>query len=208
MLQSTVKAQAKPKHRPKTSKWTCTLCSTTMTWKDITQHKQGKKHIAALAKIDETFRAKMESECFRAVACDPQDTSIMSGDVQAIPTAKSSIQYQTPRIEASALPGSTPVGTITSSKSAMKAQKNKGKTAARSKQVTKSINTPPISIEVNNGQLVGEYNGWFIDSFGSLDYSICDKDCGWCGTCMDTWSYESVLLSLFQYYSHIEMKQV
>ena len=142
--------------------------------------------MAALAKGDKTLR--LRSECFKAGVYDAQDTGVKGGNVQAVLTPTSSFQF--PKSEASASPSSTAMGAINSS------------TSSKPKKAIKSTVPPPISAEVDDWQLEGEGIGWFIDPFpsntyiSSLDYSICDKDCGWCGTCMDNVSLEYVLLFL------------
>jgi len=137
--------------------------------KDITAHKQGKRHMAALAKVDETLPVKLKSEYFKAGAYDPEDTGVKSS---------------------------------TFSQSSTKAQKKNGKTAAKPKKGIKSIVPPPTSAVVDDQRLDGEHNGSFPSNtyIGSLDYSICDRDCGWCGQCMDDVSLEYISLFLLYYY--------
>lgn len=127
-----------------------------MTLKDATAHKQGRRHIAALGKIDETLGVELEPE-----SSAPPGFSVMGSKECKM-----------------------------SSKSLRGAKKMKEKTTLEPKSTVKKIVPPPISADLVDAQLDTEHTGWFMDSFPSdtynnPDYSICDKDCGWCGRCMD-----------------------
>lgn len=192
MTLGTAKGKAGPQHSRYTSKWTCTLCSTVMAQKDIAPHKQGKRHIAALRKVDETLREKFNSECFKVGGYNHEGISVKSGNGQAGPTATSSSPFPPPKTEASAPPAPNARGKVKSSapsKSQTKGQKKKGKAA--SKKGVKSNIPPSFPGGVGNRQLDDENDGSFMNPFpydsdiDNLDWSICDKDCGWCGKCMD-----------------------
>jgi len=217
VLQATAEAKAEPPKPPNTSKWTCTLCLTTMTPKNITAHKQGKRHMAALAKVDKTLSVKSKSECSKAGAYDAKDTGVSGSNIQTMPTATSFFHFNSPTPEARVPPAFTIIGkskSATFSKSPTKAQKKNRKTAAKPKEKIKSVVPPPIRAEIDDWQLDGKRNGWFIDSFpsythiSSLDYSICDKDCGWCGKCMDDVSLEyDLLFLLYCYYTLVNSSE-
>lgn len=187
MLQSTAKAPPRP---PKKPKWTCTVCLTTMSPKDSTAHEQGKRHTAALAKLD------------KAGAYTAKHTEANGANVKVVPPTLS------PKSEASAPPAPTATRTTTtsspSSKPRAKAPKKKGKPTVKPNQATAGAGPPgagppPTSADPYYGRQPSwdRDEGWFDDPFssygvyvGSQDYSICDKDCGWCGRCMGELSYE------------------
>ena len=165
--------------------------------KDVTAHQQGRRHMVALAGIDETIRAEVEADCFKIEGYDAEDTSVKSGRVPAATSFQS-------EPEASAAPASTIQGMVESPASsktgtrAQKKKKKKGKSTAQPKKVAKGIVPPPRLAESDGSQFDEEDIGYFVDSypsdtyFSDLDYSICDKDCGWCGKCMDGVSFEYV----------------
>ena len=95
MLQAAAEAKAEPQEPLNKSKWTCTLCLTTMAPKDITAHKQGKRHMAALAKVDGTLPVKLKSECFKAGAYDAEDTGVKSSMFSQSPTKAQKINGKT-----------------------------------------------------------------------------------------------------------------
>lgn len=178
---TTTEVEAEPPSPPKESRWTCTLCLTTMSSSDATAHKKGKRHRAAVVK---------------------------AVNLQSVPTARPSLQHNSPMPEPGARPtppdieetkSSTPV----KSSAKAKKKKNKGNTTAKSKKSTKGTVPPSFSADGYDWQ-VQSYSGSSYDSstcntyFNSddLDWSVCDKDCGWCGKCMDG-AILYVLLSLY-----------
>jgi len=172
-----------------------------MTPKDMTAHKQGRRHMAALAKVDERPQVELESGCIQ----DVKDTSVKGSNAQAVATATSS--RSSPRKPGpSAPPASTVMGMVestTPSESPRRARKKKGKTAVGPKKEIHRVVALPNMTEANDPQPDAEHTGWFYDPFPSNtyvsnhDYSICDQDCGWCGKCMDDVSLKYVLLSRF-----------
>lgn len=169
-----------------------------MTLKDVTAHRQGRRHIAASAKIGEALGVEGGSDCFKAEASTAKDTSAKAGNAQVVAAATSS-QTSTRKLKSSAPPCSSAMGSKegnTSSKPFRGAQKGKGKTTLEPKSTIKKIFPPPIAANLVDAQLDTEYTGWFMDSFPSdtyidnPDYSICDKDCGWCGRCMNDMALE------------------
>ncbi|KAL9098152.1 MAG: hypothetical protein Q9163_006133, partial [Psora crenata] len=139
---------------------------------DITSHKQGKQHKLALARVDETLRVDLESNCFKEETFDPKYTGGKGGNGQAAPTATS--PNPNPQKSGSSAPhASTDAGTAEASKPPRRAQKKKGKAPAKPRQF--------------GGQHARWVTGFSqIDTYTEdVDYSICDKGCGWCGRCMD-----------------------
>ena len=156
MLQAAAKAKAEPPGPPKNSKWTCKLCLITIAPKDITAHQQGKRHLAALAKVDESSRAKLNSDCSRAGAYDTADTGVKRGNIKAVPKSTSSSQSTSQKPEASARPPSATRGTIKASSSfnhPPKTQKKKEKATTNPKKATKNAVPPPNSAEIHDQQL-------------------------------------------------------
>ena len=54
----------------KGSRWVCTLCSVTMTAKDVMPHKAGRRHTMALSEVCQESREQVESECFQEKATE------------------------------------------------------------------------------------------------------------------------------------------
>lgn len=164
LMTATTSAEANPLSPPNKPNWTCTICHITMSLINSTTHEKGKRHMKALAKID---------------------------NVQSGPTAMPSLQPNFPYLEPSGPFPAFAIGgtkTSTSSKSPPKARRKKAHATANSSQRIVPPSVPAYADDWQRDEERYEYlyyssscNG-YIDN---LDYSICDRDCGWCGECND-----------------------
>ncbi len=154
--------------------------------------------MAALAKIDKALGVESLSDCFKAEGSDAKNTSVKAGNSQVVTTATSS-QTKHGKPESSAPPSSAAMGSkkrTKSSKLPKGTQKLKETTKAEPKTNFNKRVPPPVFANLINLQPGPEHTGWFIDLSSSniyndsLDYSICDQDCGWCGRCMDDMTHE------------------
>ena len=182
---TTTEVEAKPPTPPNESGWTCTLCITTMSSNDAIAHKNGKRHMAAVVK---------------------------AGNLQSVPTARPALQHNSPKPEPGArstapdIEKAKPLSPVESPAKAKKKEK-KGNTPANSKKSTKG--TVPPSFLVDRYDWQGQSDWECSRSFNysstrntyinscNRDWSICDKDCGWCGNCMNGMLIEYVLLYLY-----------
>ena len=179
---TTTEDEAKPLNKPNESRWTCTLCFTTMSSNDTTAHKKGKRHTAAVEK---------------------------ASNLHYVPTVTPSLEPNSPKREPSAPPTASAMDKtkpLSPSKSPAKAKKKKGNTGTNSKMITRGLVPPPISAYLDDWQSDEESSGSlhhpsFFDRYvNTPDYSICDKDCGWCGKCMNGVSVEYALLCLVPFW--------
>lgn len=165
LVTATTVAEANPPSSPDKANWTCTICHSTMSLNDSTTHEKGKRHIKALAKID---------------------------NVQSGPTATPSFQPNSPNPEPNALFAAFAIRgpkTSRSSKSLPKAQKKRAHTTANSRH---GIFPPRLPAYTDDWQRDQERYEYLYQSspcnanIDNLDYSLCDSDCGWCGECNDS----------------------
>ena len=110
-MTATTPTEANPPSSAENSNWTCTLCLITMSSKDSTAHKRGKRHMTALAKV---------------------------GEVQSGPMATPSLQPNFPYPEPDIAVAMGRTKTSTSAKSLAKVQKKKAHTTVFSKKTAKS----------------------------------------------------------------------
>ena len=235
---TTIEVEAKPLKSPHESRWTCTLCLTTMSSIDITPHKKGKRHMAAAAKavssqsVPMTTTTKVEAEppsppnesrwtctlCLSTMSSSDATAHkngkrhraavVKAGNLQSVPTARPSLQHNSPMPEPGARPTAPDIEetkSLTPVKSPTKAKKKKkkGNTTAKSKKSTKGSVPPSFSADGYDWQGQSDSGSSYGSStcntyFHSydLDWSVCDKDCGWCGKCMNG-AILYVLLSLY-----------
>ena len=151
------------------STWICTTCNRMMLKTQQQDHLAGKAHILRLKQVPST-----------ASNAPLQPTTAKEESLQAatITTTKSQ--------KAKAKPATKPQ------------QGNPGKVGSKSKKRRSgaaTISTYPLSeapyssdwgfvgFEQNWSGASSVYDGYY--SGGGDDYGLCDKDCGWCGHCMD-----------------------
>ena len=182
---TTTEVEAKPPKPTNESRWTCTLCLTTMSSNDATAHKKGKRHMAAVVK---------------------------AGNLQSVPTARPSLQHNSPKPEPGARPTAPDIEKTKSlapvkSPAKVKKKETKGNTPANSKKSTKGTVPPSFSADGYDWQ--GQSDWECSDSSNylstcnthinscNLDWSIRDEDGGWYGNCMNGVSIEYVLPYLY-----------
>lgn len=117
-MTATTPAEANPPSPPpENSNWTCTLCLITMSSKDSTAHKRGKRHMTALAKVGK----------------------VQSGHM-ATPSLQPNFLYPEPNIAVAI----ERTKTSTSAKSLAKVQKKKAHTTVFSKKSPLEDNNDPL----------------------------------------------------------------
>ena len=176
----------------------CTLCSCTMSLKDLPAHNRGRRHQLALSKLDTDLRPLPESlEVLPAVnrRKDTQGRGIVGSD-KTISTTR---HFKSLAFHDSADPpvGSSALETVTGSTFSADTVKQKMNKAKRSKKVKQSkctvekIATPPVSTGLDSSGFNDSGVGFFIDSFpsdlqnnrNSSDF-VYHQDCGGWGQSM------------------------
>ena len=132
---------------------------------------------------------------------------VKAGNLQSVPTARPSLQHNSPKPEPGARPTAPDIEKTKSlapvkSPAKVKKKEKKGNTPANSKKSTKGTVPPSFSADGYDWQGQSDSGSSYDSStcntyFNSydLDWSVCDKDCGWCGKCMNG-AILYVLLSL------------
>ena len=152
------------------SKWTCVTCGREMQEHQKADHLAGKPHIA---------RVKL-------TASNPPDAA---GNGSETTTTKDQILGLTMQM------GETGIGPKSRQSRPRKAKEAGTNNRNRQAAVPKP---QEIGLPYPDDYLFSEFGGSvpgrdchygtafsFDDDYGNLDYGLCDKDCGWCGHCMN-----------------------
>ena len=152
------------------SKWTCMTCGREMQEHQKADHLAGKQHIARV----------------KRTASEPPDAT---RDGSETATTKAGILGLTSQM------GETGTGPKTRHSRPKKAQgaatKNRNGQAAVPTSQERGLPYPPDYLFTGfGGSVVPRYYQYETascvdDDYGNLDYGLCDKDCGWCGHCMN-----------------------
>ena len=179
---ATTEAEANPPIPPGRLPWTCTLCLITMPSKDAAGHRNGKRHISAMLKA-----GYAQSGLMTTTTATEVDSSSSPNKKPYYWTCtichitmplKDSTTHEKGKRHIKAL---AKIGIVQS-----------GRTATPSALQTNFQNPEPSAPFADDWQPGEEpYEDLYQSSlcnanmFDSQDYSICDKDCGWCGECME-----------------------
>ena len=152
-------------------KWKCITCSREMQEHQKEEHLAGKQHIA----------------CAKRTAAPPKTGTVKHHSLP--PTTTTAIIPQTGESSTKAKPPQTSRGTA----EAKGAVGRKRQARAVPQSPRKGPPYPPdhlfIGFEGSVGRRDGCWGGGPSFTHGAMgydeDYSVCDKDCGWCGHCMD-----------------------
>ncbi len=196
-------------HPPKTPlKWTCTVCSRVMHASSRQEHLGGKPHIARLKQAQDTI-----SEA--PVQTATTEKSSQTAAITATSSQKARTELKAKRRPAKSQPAqrqpakSQPARPRLAKPQPAKLQPaNSGKAkgilvSSRSRvptatpfQQVRALGSPDCgfvgfdqgsaSQSFPRGRRSSEKDEHYgIDIYECEDYAICDKDCGWCGHCMD-----------------------
>ena len=152
-------------------KWTCTTCGREMQESNKAEHVAGKQHIARLKQKTATLQTDApKQKTLRATTATVKNRQPKTLATEANP-------------QATINPGSAQ-GASTKGKQKKK-KKNKKQTAVPQSQQN-GLPYPPDYPFLGFQQSAVPRNyesetSWYLDD---ADYSVCDKECGWCGHCI------------------------
>lgn len=154
-------------------KWKCNTCSREMQEAQKEEHLAGKQHIA---------RTKLTT------AAQPGKAK----QVTLPPTTVTTTIPQTGRSSTKAKSRQTTRRETAEARATTRGGKRQMATAALHSPKQKGLPYPPDHLFIGfQGSGGGYWGGGSSSSFTDIalgygeDYSVCDKDCGWCGHCMD-----------------------
>ena len=152
------------------SKWTCVTCGREMQEHQKADHLAGKQHIARV----------------KRTAREPPDAT--ADGIETATTKAGILGMMSPMGET----GTGPKPRHSRPKKAKgAATRNRYRQAAVPASQERGLPYPPDYLFTGfGGSVVPRYYQYETafcvdDNYGNLDYGLCDKDCGWCGHCMD-----------------------
>jgi exonuclease 3'-5' domain-containing protein 1 len=176
-------------HPPTTpSKWTCTVCSREMHASSRQEHLGGKPHIARLKQAQDTIS---EAPLQTATA----EKTSQAAAITATSSQKARTELKAKRRPAKSQPAKPQPPKSGKAKGILGSSRSRVPTASPFQQV-RTLGSPDCGfIGFDQGSTSqsfprgrgssGKDEHYEIDIYECEDYSICDKDCGWCGHCMD-----------------------
>ncbi|KAL8823508.1 MAG: hypothetical protein Q9191_005794 [Dirinaria sp. TL-2023a] len=167
----TAKIDIKKSSATKHLEWTCKICSRDMLETQQTDHLAGKPHLA---------RLKQASSAASTTPLQP--TSTKGNSTKA--ASKNTEKGQKAKARPAAKPQPSNSGKVGA---ASTKRKNKAPTVATSFPhfvARPFMDWDFIENEQTEYATSSAYDGYYYG--GDENYGLCDKDCGWCGHCMDS----------------------
>lgn len=169
-------------------KWTCSICSREMERSQKQEHLDGKPHIARLklaqnatpGALVQTATTKIKSpQATTATTKSPQKAKTKAKPKPKANSQKAKSQQPSPRQAKGILASSqSSVPTASASLQApVLGSPDCGFIEFDQHGASRSFLHEEGSFRTNE-----DYG---LEDFGCLEYGLCDKDCGWCGHCMD-----------------------
>lgn len=149
-------------------KWACTTCGREMRKSNKAEHVAGKQHIARLKQRTATLQTDApKQKTLRATTATVKNRQLKPLATEANPQGTTN-------------PGSAQ-GASTKGK-----QKKKKKQTAVPRSQQNGLPSPPdyLFFGFQESAVPRNYKSETSWSLDDADYSVCDKDCGWCGHCI------------------------
>ena len=164
------RSKAAPRDKAIDSKWTCTTCNREMLKTQQQDHLAGKAHIARLKRVSTT----------------PSSAPLQP--TRAIEESLPAAHITTPKSQKAKAKSATKPPEGNPNKVGSKSTKRRSGAATMS--TYPQLTTPSLSsdwgfigFQQNWSAASSAFDGYY--SGGGDNHGLCDKDCGWCGHCMD-----------------------
>ena len=176
------------------SSWTCEICSRAMQPDQKQAHLIGQKHTARLKQVQTTSATSVQTTTTVPAKNSPQTATIAAPNSRKAKTTKTqNVGSASPVKPTTTASANVAQAATAATKSSPKRAKTKTKLRTKSSHHTASTSQelgqpyPDWGFVGFGGGSYGRPKSSYDygSSMGAGDYSICDKDCGWCGNCMD-----------------------